>query len=245
MKKISHFLLLPFVAAALIMTAPSNASAQVFKNRPVYHTHHELTVSFGLIGMAGMDRYDDFYADIKKTYDLDDGFLCGFGAIYETINLQIAYFYHFNHRLAAGLLLTGNKHIWDPLDNHERLDPESLGHIYASTTSSSFGALPAIKYTWGYFRGGCFYSKAALGAYRQRLRFKSSNDDYYYGLTDSQNDSDVPYPEIDRKKWYFGHQLTPFGFEAGVRRIRGYAEVGWGVSGYVQIGMSLRLGQYQ
>lgn len=76
------------------------------------------------------------------------------------------------------------------------------------------------------------YMKAGVGTHNQRFRFDS---DFF------------PMEELskqDENKWRFAYLLTPFGWEVGKQKVRGFFEFGFGSNVNLQIGLTYRFGRY-
>ena len=98
--------------------------------------------------------------------------------------------------------------------------------------------MPALKYSWYRYNGLSFYSTAALGVQRSHTwsSVHTINASLYPELYYEHHRQVV----FNRKQWKLAPQLTALGFDFGGRHFRFFAELGYGVEGVFNMGLSYR-----
>ena len=196
---------------------------------------HEIDVLAGL-GSSVWQGTHDRQVEQFRDMGMETPFRCG---IYvDGISWGIRYFYHINPHVAIGAVF-GKASSYDELETP--LDP--VHEVYAASpyvhvhTRSTF-AMPAVKYSWIYSDMFSLYSMAALGA--QYSHTWASVHTIEASLLPEISYQHHRQEVFDRKRWKLAPQLTALGFDVGGRHLRFFAELGYGIEGVVNFGMSYR-----
>ncbi|SFG53158.1 hypothetical protein [Prevotella sp. KH2C16] len=203
-------------------------------------SRHEIRVGFG----AGEEQHlNSVQHKYVCDYNLEEGTGdADWGLEGPAWVAWLEYFYHLSKRWAVGAsvgfgISREAAHVpWE--ERHDANHPHSSIHeaggvsyeAYPNTIvnmrSRYYFAMPVVKYTWyghNHFR---LYSKAGLGA-------------RYYKLDVTCNTQS--FPEIHEKNMKLSYQLSAVGVEVGGERMRGFAELGYGMQGIFNFGILLNL----
>ena len=96
----------------------------------------------------------------------------------------------------------------------------------------SFFLMPSLKWSWLNNSWCSLYMKASVGMHYQLL---------------GANTEDIPLKsddDLDESKLRFAYLATPFGWEIGKQKVRGFLEFGIGSNLNLQIGLTYRFGRY-
>ena len=210
------------------------AAAKPFDRKRFYR--HEVDVLFGLGSSVWRGTHDE---QVSQFYDMgmEHPFRCG---IYvDGISWGIRYFYHINPHVAIGAVF-GKASSYDELETpYDPEDPDSYAlSPYAHIHTRSTFAMTAVKYSWIHEDVYSLYSIAALGAQYSHTwaSVHTIEASLLPGISYQHHRQEV----FDRKRWKLAPQLTALGFEVGGRHLRFFAELGYGVEGVVNIGLSYR-----
>ena len=196
---------------------------------------HEIDLLAGLgtcVWQGAHDRQVNHFRDMGMEHPSFCGIDVG-GASW-----GIRYFYHISPRIAVGAAF-GRAWAYDQLETP--LDP--VHEVYAASpyvhvhTRSTF-AMPAVKYSWIYSDVFSLYSMAALGA--QYSHTWASVHTIEASLIPEISYEHHRKEVFNQKRWKLAPQLTALGFDVGGRHLRFFAELGYGVEGVVNIGLSYR-----
>ena len=206
---------------------------------------HEIDVLAGLgssVWRGAHDRQVGQFRDMGMEHPFFcgvdiDGATCGVDVDGATWGLR--YFYHISPRVAVGAAF-GRAWAYDGLETP--LDPEDPDAYalspYAHVHTRSTFAMPAVKYSWIHEDVYSLYSIAALGA--QCSHTWASIHTHEASLFPELRYEHHRQEVFNRKRWKLAPQLTALGFDAGGRHLRFFAELGYGVEGVVNIGLSYR-----
>ena len=197
---------------------------------------HEIDVLAGL-GSSVWQGTHDRQVEQFRDMGMETPFRCG---IYvDGISWGIRYFYHINPHVAIGAVF-GKASSYDELETpYDPEDPDSYAlSPYAHIHTRSTFAMPAVKYSWIYSDMFSLYSMAALGA--QYSHTWASVHTIKASLLPEISYQHHRQEVFDRKRWKLDPQLTALGFDVGGRHLRFFAELGYGIEGVVNFGMSYR-----
>jgi hypothetical protein len=137
-------------------------------------------------------------------------------------SLNGAFFYHLNRHVGVGLL--GGKAF--DVYHYENWDNWNFGSLRQTFTY----VIPAIKYTWTDIPPGWVYSKVAVGAGRQHIWLSGweSKDEQWRDVV----------ARYDVNRWQMAYQISPFCVEFGRRKVRYFLELGYGIEGFLNMGIS-------
>lgn len=198
---------------------------------------HEVNVLLGLGSSVWRGTHDQ---QVRQFSDMgmEHPFFCGIDV--DGASWSIRYFYHLNPRLAIGAIF-GKASAYDDLETP--YDPEEpdecalspYAHVHTKTTFF----MPAVKYSWLRGNGFSFYSVAALGMQNSHTwsSVHTVNVSIYPELVYEHHRRVV----FNLKQWKLAPQLMAFGFDFGGRNFRFFAELGYGIEGVFNIGLSRRL----
>lgn len=222
------------------------------KSKTRYY-RHEVNVS--LTGMImPRNQWDDYeykvYGAMAFERDYDNGFRW-FGP--SSSGTLISYYYHLTHRIAIGAMTAFTTHgsslsgdyvvpvqiPYEYWDSKEHTLKELYRTKYTSEYVSggkirekSFYLMPSLKWSWLNNSWCSLYMKASLGLHYQRLEADT-------GEIPLKSNED-----LDESKLRLAYIATPFGWEIGKQKVRGFFELGFGSNTNLQIGLSYRFGRY-
>lgn len=194
---------------------------------PFFRHELRLSANFGnVFNNASYDHFGQLVRESQHLIDDPDAFSCGLGAVINA-SISLSYFYHFNPQWSAGLIVGTGRRPYDDLvienitsaQGNDPNQPLYAGHL----NCTDWYFMPAAKLKWCFMSKSCLYSKAAFGAMSQHEYFAADNCNLF-------NDS--------RRTWHAAYQLSPVGVEMGSGSMRFFAELGYGMEGVVNIGMS-------
>ena len=222
------------------------------ESRTRYYRHEVNVSRTGMIMPRNQwDDYEDkVYWTMAFERDHDNGFRW-FGP--SSSGTLISYYYHLNHRIAVGAMtaftshdssLSGDYRVpvqipYEYWDSKEHTLKELYRTEYTSEYVSggkirekSFYLMPSLKWSWLNNSWCSLYMKASLGLHYQRLEADT-------GEIPLKSDED-----LDESKLWLACIATPFGWEIGKQKVRGFFELGFGSNTNLQIGLSYRFGRY-
>ncbi len=178
---------------------------------------HEISASVGLGFQLNVRDgvYDDLSAQIyKKTSYIDDR-LCNY---WGPATLGLRYYYHLNPSWAIGL-----QYGW--LADYRpfiRLNKDESG---GDLRLHSHFLMPSVKWNW--YRGESWglYSRGSFGIQFRRIFFDASH-------------KYADYQKLEKKKWLPAFHVSLVGAEFGKRHFRFFTEMGFGMDGIVNSGLS-------
>ena len=141
---------------------------------------------------------------------------------------NLSYLYNLNNRLGVGLQFSYLETLEEVT---ARWDNSHYSHsLLAERECSAFCVMPSARwYWWNYNHFGCYTRVAAgIGFLRENEKDKNLHDD-------------IDFTCEKRKSAKFAYQLSGLGLEWGGSLIRGFAEGGYGVQGYITIGVKATL----
>ena len=236
--------------ASLFLSLLSFAQEQVESKTRYYR--HEVNVSrTGMIMPRSQweDYEDKVYRSLAYEREHDNGrwfWSSSSGTL-------ISYYYHLNHRIAVGAMTAFTTHDsslsgdyiapvqipYEYWDSKEHTLKEGYRTEYSSQYVSdgkirekSFYLMPSLKWLWLNNSWCSLYMKASLGLHYQRLEADT-------GEIPLKTDED-----LDESKLRFAYIATPFGWEIGKQKVRGFFELGFGSNTNLQIGLTYRFGRY-
>lgn len=214
----------------------------VLSKRPERNYRHEIDLVLG-IGSSISDGIHHRQYQKMAQMGFSSMEWCGFpeyGA-----STDVRYFYHLNRWLAVGASF-GQTYARDDLDYYgEGIDGREniyqLRNAWCHVRTKSSFLTPAVKATWARVGLLSFYSIGSLGVqYRHHWTTVSvpHYNSWLYWLFF------MPYERIDHvsvhdvRQWRLAAQLTPLGISIGRRHLRFFAELGYGIEGVFNMGVS-------
>ena len=169
---------------------------------------NEVNVSYGFGSLSQLgDGIGEGLGQVFSNTEYDDGFILG--------PISVEYFRHCNNpRLAIGGIVSYSK--WDSDILKKSGSQEKVGE----RNRNYFSVMPAIKWYWVNKNSFGLYSKAAAG-----IAFLNSTEK---DLATSKSEDD--------SSSHFMFQCSVIGAEFG-KQVRGFAELGFGHQGFVQVGI--------
>ena len=225
--------------------------AQETSESKTRYYRHEVNVSrTGMImPRSQWDDYEDKVYGAMSIEHQDDG--CGIGLGPSSSGTLISYYYHLNHRIAVGAMTAFTTHDsslsgvvpvqipYEYWDYKEHILKEGYRTEYSSQYVSggkirekSFFLMPSLKWSWLNNSWCSLYMKASLGLHYQRLEADAGE----IPLKSDEN--------LDESKLRLAYIATPFGWEIGKQKVRGFFELGFGSNTNLQIGLTYRFGRY-
>ena len=123
-------------------------------------------------------------------------------------------------------------------------DFNGIGHEF----SRFFVVAPSVRYTWCEGFGWRCYSRLALGALRQHLRFEYNEYPWQYNeypqadTNQTSTETTDPEPTLtdisEKTKWRMAYQLTAIGGSIGSDVFSLWGELGYGSLGIVRLGVA-------
>ncbi len=218
----------------------------VLKPHGMRFYRHELRLMGGLgpyvENSSFRQRRGEVYSGIMlgPTHDVDCGFDVSGG-------FSVEYFYHLDERWALGLAVGSAVSSEALCDEKFEFDPEAVtlqdGKLGTMRTTATY-LLSALKFNWLFFNGGSFYSKAALGLSRQHVWFTGNHPHVHYAIDESPYYTYTYSRDYDNRFWRLEGQCTFVGIESGRAPLRFFAELGWGLQGVFNVGLSYNLGRF-
>lgn len=187
------------------------------KDGKTSYYRHEVNVGIGMMFLSckQWDYYEDnIFASFhvgREHYMWDT---------HPTSGLHLGYYYHFNPRIAAGVLTAFTS-----------TSVELENEIDRIKNKSAF-LVPTFKWSFLNSRWCSLYMKASAGVHYQKLSFES-------GTIPKEKTS-----KFDENKWRLAYIVTPFGWEVGRQKVRWFIEFGLGSNTNLQTGLTYRFGRY-
>ena len=214
---------------------------------------HEVNVSrTGMImPRSHWDDYEDKVYGAMSIEHQTEGFGIGLGP--SSSGTLISYYYHLNHRIAVGAMTAFTTHdsslsgdyivpvqipyeYWDykehTLKEWYRTEYSSQHFSGGEIREKSFFLMPSLKWSWLNNSWCSLYMKASLGLHYQRLEADAGE----IPLKSDEN--------LDESKLRLAYIASPFGWEIGKQKVRGFFELGFGSNTNLQIGLTYRFGRY-
>lgn len=183
---------------------------------------HEIGVHFGYASNVGenrMSKIGDYLVEQLDYWDFPDG------NIVYPFSWGIHYYYHIDKFWALGVdyaYAFGNNSIHYSYWNNDVViagcDVLVRSHLMMAVT----------KRQWADIAPMYIYSKLAIG-----LQHRHVYCSYNYGAAPTNVPKD--------RRWAFAYQISPLCIEMGGKRVRFFAELGYGNEGVASIGISTRL----
>ena len=234
--------------------------AETHEESKTRYYRHELN-----IGRIGLDWPEKQWANYEtKVYDAisvepeSNGGYMMFPTLFSgrsSSGMSISYFYHINHYIAIGATIdytTGRSSLdgilketikipYDYWDDNEQVMKEvyiilkEQGRHYSggNIKGKSLFIMPSLKLSWLNNSWCSLYMKTSVGLHSQHLRADTGD----YSLA---NDSD-----LSEDKTWFAYVITPFGWEIGKQKVRGFLEFGFGSNANIQIGLTYRIKRFK
>ena len=216
-----------FIASGLF--APSHASEP--KESTIRYYRHEVNVGIGAMYSKQWNSYKDRIEE-KFMLQTGGGYLLvpviSFDE--ESTGLHLSYYYHLNHRFSIGAFgaFTSASKEYPYFKYGGKSWKDGNNRIREKSTM----LMPSIKCSFMNCRWCSLYMKALAGVHYQQMKFESN----------------VFHQEVVRKqdedKWRFAYMITPFGWEIGHWKIRGFVEIGIGSNQNIQAGLIYRFARY-
>lgn len=232
------------------LSLPPVGLALSSSNRPAQRLYrNEVSVLLGLGSSIGDGAHSRECRRMEQL-GFDDLGYCGFTEFGGAFGLR--YFYHLNQWLALGGM-AGYASVHDSFD-HVPGDCDSGSHgaerdryvpgnAWCHINAESFYAAPVVKASWWHLGALTCYSQAAVGLqYRYQwttLYVPHYNPWPYWMFL-------MPYEKIERSSLRSVHQLrlasqlTVFGMDLGRRHLHFFMELGYGIEGVFNMGLSYR-----
>lgn len=192
---------------------------------------HEAVLQLG-IG-SSIDRgklYNSFYDRLYERFEIESDAACFYLGPTAT---GAQYYYHPLPGLGVGGSVgyakgvKGMDQYFVTLDDGTRCyDRDKFTPYYGDLYARSFYVMPAMKYDWLDFRFVRFYVKGALGVQHLKYEFRDK-------------DNSPQGHQFDEDGWRLAGQITPLGVSIGSRMVRLFFELGYGVEGTFNMGLSL------
>lgn len=192
---------------------------------------HEAVLQLG-IG-SSIDRgklYDSFYDRLYERFEIESDAACFYLGPTAT---GAQYYYHPLPGLGVGGSVgyakgvKGMDQYFATLGDGTRCyDRDKFTPYYGDLYARSFYVMPAMKYDWLDFRFVRFYVKGALGVQHLKYEFRDK-------------DNSPQGHQFDDDGWRLAGQITPLGVSIGSRMMRLFFELGYGVEGTFNMGLSL------
>lgn len=192
---------------------------------------HEAVLQLG-IG-SSIDRgklYDSFYDRLYERFEIESDAACFYLGPTAT---GAQYYYHPLPGLGVGGSVgyakgvEGMDQYFATLGDGTRCyDRDKFTPYYGDLYTRSFYVMPAMKYDWLDFRFVRFYVKGALGVQHLKYEFRDK-------------DNTPQGHQFDEDGWRMAGQITPLGVSIGSRMVRLFFELGYGVEGTFNMGLSL------
>lgn len=192
---------------------------------------HEAVLQLG-IG-SSIDRgklYDSFYDRLYERFEIESDAACFYLGPTAT---GAQYYYHPLPGLGVGGSVgyakgvEGMDQYFATLGDGTRCyDRDKFTPYYGDLYARSFYVMPAMKYDWLDFRFVRFYVKGALGVQHLKYEFRDK-------------DNSPQGHQFDEDGWRLAGQITPLGVSIGSRMVRLFFELGYGVEGTFNMGLSL------
>ena len=203
----------------------------MFKPRHAKQYHHELRLSANIGNRMDKTSYRQMYDQTCRTLSLEeyDTWYCGIGFA-TNFSASLSYFYHFSQQWALGIIGgTGEQPFEELAYTPQQTAPDRSAQEYAGyIKATSWFVMPTAKFHWAFFDSSRLYSKAALGGLSQH--------NFFHAERPFQ-----PASKPDKRTWRLAYQLSLLGIEAGKGHLRGFGEVGFGMEGIVNFGLSYHL----
>lgn len=242
-----------FILSVIVSVLHTSAFTQETNESKTRYYRHEVNVS--RTGMTKPRSQGDDYEDkVYRAMSIEHqakGYEIGFGS--SSSGTLIGYCYHLNHRIAFGAMTAFTMHdsslsgdyivpvqvpyeYWDYKDNapKEGYRTEYTIQYFSGgkIRESSFYLMPSLKWSWLNNSWCSLYMKASMGLHYQRLEADTEE----IPLKRDEN--------LDENKLWLEYIATPFGWEIGKQKVRGFFELGFGSNTNLQIGLTYRFGRY-
>ena len=211
--------------------AQENRPKQLWTAKLSAQYRHEAVLQLG-IG-SSIDRgklYDSFYDRLYERFEIESDAACFYLGPTAT---GAQYYYHPLPGLGVGGSVgyakgvEGMDQYFATLGDGTRCyDRDKFTPYYGDLYARSFYVMPAMKYDWLDFRFVRFYVKGALGVQHLKYEFRDK-------------DNSPQGHQFDEDGWRLAGQITPLGVSIGSRVVRLFFELGYGVEGTFNMGLSL------
>ena len=211
--------------------AQENRSKQSWTAKLSAQYRHEAVLQLG-IG-SSIDRgklYNSFYDRLYERFEIESDAACFYLGPTAT---GAQYYYHPLPGLGVGGSVgyakgvKGMDQYFATLGDGTRCyDRDKFTPYYGDLYARSFYVMPAMKYDWLDFRFVRFYVKGALGVQHLKYEFRDK-------------DNSPQGHQFDEDGWRLAGQITPLGVSIGSRMVRLFFELGYGVEGTFNMGLSL------
>lgn len=229
MKKVP--IVIVFLLATFVL--PSMAQTKYYR--------HEVNVSIGGIRVRS-GWSNDYERSVMNRFGLVVGRAGDGNVIYECKDnpdlgadnplKSISYYYHFDHHFAVGGMF-GFCSVRDWLgypEIYRQGETQKTGDTNVKGTSLFL--MPSVKWSWLNNSWCSLYMKATAGFHYQSLYLDPET------IPKEQTD------EYDKNHLSLGYYITPFGWEIGKQKVRGFVEFGFGSNTNFQMGLTYRFGRY-
>lgn len=219
------------------------------KTDSILYYRHEVSTHVGLGTLSG-NRWETFREQMEKRFALS--FKHGYAhlSIPLGVRMGLRYMYSFDKHIAIGgqfSYFTGSLN-YDHYTKEERVPISPNAFIIEAKDydnpplirAKSFSLMPAVK--WSYSK--CFYIRGGLGIQQRKYSFDASAID------------ESAVSPITHTQWQFAYQFVPLGMEFSlpedelstllfkkVSPISFHAELGLGMEGILNIGLSYKFGK--
>ena len=241
--------ILLFVIVSALYTS---AFAQERKESKTRYYRHEVNVSrTGMI--MPRSQWDDYKDRVYGAMSIEhqaEGYGIRFGP--SSSGTLIGYYYHLNHLIAVGAMTAFTTHDsslsgyyivpfqipYEYWDSKEHTLIEGYRTDYSKYVSGgkirekSFFLMPSLKWSWLNNSWCSLYMKASFCLHYQQLETNTEE----ISLKSDEN--------LDESKLWIAYIATPFGWEIGKQKVRGFFELGFGSNTNLQIGLTYRFGRY-
>ena len=189
---------------------------RVLQPQPQFY-RHEISASVGLgFQMNVRDGvYDDLSAQIYKKTSYIDGRLCNY---WGPATLGLRYYYHLNPSWAIGL-----QYGW--LADYRPFIRLSKDESGGDLRLHSHFLMPSVKWNWYKGNSWGLYSRGSFGIQYRRIFFDVSH-------------KYADYQKLEKKKWLPAFHVSLVGAEFGKKHFRFFTELGFGMDGIGNSGLS-------
>lgn len=223
MKKVS--ILIAFLWATYML--PSIAQTRYYR--------HEVNVSLTRMYLP-KDQWDDYVDNVYEILLLEhqDG---GYMMLplpngTSSNGTLFSYYYHMNQHIALGAITAFTSHS-SSLSGGYQIGSTSSKILGGRIRENSFFFMPSLKWLCLNSSWCSIYTKASIGLHYERFR-----TDVDIFMAEFNGD-------LNKKKYWFAYLVTPFGWEVGKQKVRGFVELGFGSNFNLQIGLTYRFGRFE
>lgn len=221
---------------------PVDGKAMLAASRKIQRCYrHEVDVVFGFGSIIADGVHQRRIRELEKM-NFGDAYYCGFPEYGGAVGLR--YYYHLNRWVAVGGM-AGYAHAHDLLDHYYDGNPSNVpDYSSCDVNTESFYLAPSVKASWWHSGALTCYSKGALGLQLRHHWTTLHTPRYWPDGQTVKNNSIENRSLCDMRQWRLSGQFTAVGVDVGSRHLRFFAELGYGIEGVFNIGLSYRFGRF-